>query len=131
MDNDYFCKVVGVRIVKIKIHDGVIHTLMKVKHIPYITKNSISLGAFEDVRCKFQSEGGVHKVSKGALILMNTDRINTLYFLRGSTITGSAAIACSTSDTDNTKLWHMKLGNMSERGMTILSKRGLLCGLST
>ncbi|WOG92415.1 hypothetical protein DCAR_0311681 [Daucus carota subsp. sativus] len=27
-----------------------------------------------------------------------------------------------------TKLWHMKLGHMSERGMQILSKTDLLCG---
>ena len=34
--------------------------------------------------------------------------------------TGSASTASSTSDSDNTKLWHMRLGHMSERGMAIL-----------
>nr|XP_027086498.1 probable LRR receptor-like serine/threonine-protein kinase At3g47570 [Coffea arabica] len=34
-------------------------------------------------------------------------------------------------DTDITKLWHMRLGHMSEKGLGILSKRGLLCGQST
>jgi GAG-pre-integrase domain len=37
----------------------------------------------------------------------------------------------STSDFDNTKLWHMILGHMSERGMILLSKECLLCGQST
>jgi len=46
-------------------HDGVIRTLTGVKHIPDLTKNLISLGALEDVGCKFQSEGGVLKVLKG------------------------------------------------------------------
>ncbi|GAV89900.1 gag_pre-integrs domain-containing protein [Cephalotus follicularis] len=37
----------------------------------------------------------------------------------------------SVSEDDKTKLWHMRLGHMSERGMTTLSKRGLLCGEHT
>ncbi|XP_027174167.1 LRR receptor kinase SERK2-like [Coffea eugenioides] len=50
----------------------------------------------------------------------------------GSTVTGAAAVSTSSlSDTDITKLWHMRLGHMSEKGLGILSKRGLLCGQST
>ncbi|GJR43097.1 kinase-like domain, phloem protein 2-like protein [Tanacetum coccineum] len=45
----------------------------------------------------------------------------------GETIIGSAYVSCSEkSDSDLTKLWHMRLGHMSEKGMVILSKRGLL-----
>ncbi|KAG8473296.1 hypothetical protein CXB51_035427 [Gossypium anomalum] len=52
-----------------------------------------------------------------------------LYVLQGSTVTGDAAIASSSlSDDDITKLWHMRLGHMSENGMVELSKRGLLDG---
>ena len=32
---------------------------------------------------------------------------------------------------DVTRLWHMRLGHMSENGMTELSRRGLLDGQST
>ncbi|KAG8473572.1 hypothetical protein CXB51_035820 [Gossypium anomalum] len=47
----------------------------------------------------------------------------------GSTVTGDAAVASSSlSDDDITKLWHMRLGHMSENGMVKLSKRGLLDG---
>ncbi|KAG8473450.1 hypothetical protein CXB51_035780 [Gossypium anomalum] len=47
----------------------------------------------------------------------------------GSTVTGDAAVASSSlSDDDITKLWHMRLGHMSENGMVELSKRGLLDG---
>ncbi|KAG8481214.1 hypothetical protein CXB51_025952 [Gossypium anomalum] len=43
--------------------------------------------------------------------------------------TGDAAVASSSlSDDDITKLWHMRLGHMSENGMVELSKRGLLDG---
>ncbi|KAG8483179.1 hypothetical protein CXB51_022165 [Gossypium anomalum] len=48
---------------------------------------------------------------------------------KGSTITSDAAVASSSlSDDDITKLWHMRLGHMSENGMVELSKRGLLDG---
>nr|CAD1833005.1 unnamed protein product [Ananas comosus var. bracteatus] len=55
-----------------------------------------------------------------------------LYVLQGSTVTGGAAVSSSSmSDSDVTKLWHMRLGHMSERGLMVLSKRGLLCGQNT
>ncbi|KAG8481032.1 hypothetical protein CXB51_025772 [Gossypium anomalum] len=56
--------------------------------------------------------------------------VRTLSDVRhGSTVTGDAAVASSSfSDDDITKLWHMRLGHMSENGMVELSKRGLLDG---
>jgi 5'-3' exoribonuclease 2 len=44
--------------------------------------------------------------------------------LQGSTVTGSAAVASSSKD--NTKLWHLRLGHMSEKGIQILKKKGYL-----
>jgi 5'-3' exoribonuclease 2 len=54
-----------------------------------------------------------------------------LYRLRGTTITGDVAvISNSLSTSDATNLWHMRLGHMSELGLAVLSKRGLLDGHS-
>ena len=39
---------------------------------------------------------------------------------------GSTAITTPSSKADSTQLWHARLGHISEKGMTILSKRGLL-----
>jgi len=119
--------------VKIKFHDGKIRRFTGVRHIPDLSKNLISLGSLEERGCKFQSDSGVFRVSKEALTIMRGKKVGNLYFLQGSTVTGSASVASSdpTSDVDVTKLWHMRLGHISERGMTILSKRGLLCGKCT
>ncbi|GAV73691.1 gag_pre-integrs domain-containing protein [Cephalotus follicularis] len=57
-------------------------------------------------------------------------KVDSLYKLQGSTIFGSAAVSSSVSDLDDTKLWHMRLGHISERGMNNLSKRDLLGGHS-
>jgi len=40
-------------------------------------------------------------------------------------------VSSSMLDSDVTKLWHMQLGHMSDKGMAISSKRGLLCGQGT
>jgi len=54
-----------------------------------------------------------------------------LYVLCGNTITGTAAVISTvsfvTSDKcSESKLWHMRLGHMSQLGLAELSKRGLL-----
>jgi hypothetical protein len=57
--------------------------------------------------------------------VLKAERINNLYYLQGSTVTGTATISIA-SNTSNTKLWHMHLGHMSEKGMHLLHKRGYL-----
>jgi hypothetical protein len=77
-------------------------------------------------------KGGVIRVCKGSLVVMKGNKVDGLYLLQGSVIIGSAAVSSSNdSDSDTTRLWHMRLGHVSERGMTILSKRGLLCDQKT
>ncbi|GKF22988.1 retrovirus-related pol polyprotein from transposon TNT 1-94, partial [Tanacetum coccineum] len=87
-------------------HDGVVRTLTDVRHVPDLKKNLISLGVFDSKGFKYTSENGVLRVSKGALVVMKATK--------------------EKSNPDLTKLWHMRLGHMSEKGMVILSKRGLL-----
>ena len=54
----------------IKIHDGIVRTLSNVRHVPDLKCNFISLGTLESKGCKYSAEGGVLKVSKGNLILL-------------------------------------------------------------
>ncbi|KAK3012115.1 hypothetical protein RJ639_010588 [Escallonia herrerae] len=71
---------------------------------------------------------GVMRIMKGALVVMKGLKQNSLYLLQGSTVTRAVAAAASSSDidSDTTELWHMRLGHMSERGVDVLSKQGLL-----
>lgn len=58
--------------------------------------------------------------------------LHTIYTLLGSTISNSTTIASTTMiKEDVTKPWHMRLGHMSEKGIDLLSKRGMICGQST
>lgn len=64
---------------------------------------------------------------KGSTILMNGIRSNGLYVLEGKTITSELTVTSSAS-IDRTKLWHLRLGQMSQRGLSELFKQGLLGG---
>ena len=103
---------------------------MNVRHVHDLKKNLVSLGTLDSLGCKFSTEGGVLRVSKGILVLIKGQLAKGLYFLQGSTIIGDVAVSSSSSDleSDLTRLWHMCLGYMSEKGMISLSKRGLLGG---
>ncbi|KAJ4704922.1 Retrovirus-related Pol polyprotein from transposon TNT 1-94 [Melia azedarach] len=129
MANSSICKAVGIGSIKIRTHDGKFCTLNNVRHVPLLTKNLISLSMLDNKGFSFQGEGRVLHVCKGSNVVLKGVKRGTLYFLQGSTLSSSVAVASSEIDKDNmTKLWHMRLGHMSARGMQILSKRDLLCG---
>ena len=81
MDNDAQCNVIGNGTVRIKTHDSVVRTLSKVHHIPDLKCILISLGTLESNGCKYSIEGGVLKISTGALVLMKGERQGSLYIL--------------------------------------------------
>jgi len=62
--------VTGIGTVKIKTHDGVVRTLSNVRHAPDLKCNLISLGTLDFKGCKYSTESGVLKVSKGSRILL-------------------------------------------------------------
>ena len=115
-------------IVRIKMHNGVVRTLTDVRHILEIKKNLVSLGTLDAKRYKYSSKDRVMKVSRDALVAMKAKRLfSNLYVLQGATVIGSVAVSTSSiSDSKLTKLWHMRLGYMGERGLLLLSKRGLI-----
>ncbi|KAG8478970.1 hypothetical protein CXB51_028852 [Gossypium anomalum] len=130
MGNNASCKIAGVGTIKVKMFDGVVRTLSDVRYVPELKRNLISLSTLDSKGYRYTAESGVLKIFKGSLVVMKGQRKTAkLYVLQGSTVTGDAAVASSSlSDDDITKIWHMRLGHMSENGMVELSKRGLLDG---
>uniref|UniRef100_A0A2N9H2K3 Integrase catalytic domain-containing protein n=1 Tax=Fagus sylvatica TaxID=28930 RepID=A0A2N9H2K3_FAGSY len=116
MGNDASCKVIGIGTIKIKMFDNVVRTLGEVRHVPEMKKNLISLGTLDSKGYSYKSEHGIMNVSKGAMVVMRGQKISgNIYKLLGSTILGGV-VAVSESEEDDTLLWHMRLGHMSERG---------------
>lgn len=67
-------------------------------------------------------------ITKCLLILMKGSMVGRLYVQQGSVITGSTNFSSSTMSIEESKLWHMRLGLLNEKGMNILSKKGFLMG---
>uniref|UniRef100_A0A2N9GMG5 Integrase catalytic domain-containing protein n=1 Tax=Fagus sylvatica TaxID=28930 RepID=A0A2N9GMG5_FAGSY len=131
MGNDATCTIIGMGTIKIKMSDGVVRTLEEVRHIPDMRKNLISLGTLDSKGYSYKSENGIMKVSKGAMVVMTGQKISSnVYKLLGNTILGGVA-AVAESEDDDTLLWHMRLGHISERGMRELHKRNLLTGIKS
>ena len=126
MGNDASCKVIGIGTIKIKMFDNVVRTLGEVRHVPKIKNNLISLGTLDSKGYSYKSEHEIMNVSKGAMVVMRGHKISgNIYKLLGNTILGGVAVVSEFED-DDTLLWHMRLGHMSEHGMRELYKRNLL-----
>ncbi|KAG8486072.1 hypothetical protein CXB51_019444 [Gossypium anomalum] len=102
MGNNASCKIIGVETINVKMFDRVVKTLSDVQHVLELKRNLISFSTLD---------------SKGTDTQLKRKNVK-LYVLRGSTVTGDAAVAFSSlSDDDITKLWHMRLGHIIENDM--------------
>ncbi|KAK3027610.1 hypothetical protein RJ639_042363 [Escallonia herrerae] len=127
MGNDVACKVVGIGSIQIRMQDGILRTLINVRHVPELRKNLISLDTLDCNGCSCRAAGRVMRIMKSALVVMKGLKKNSLYLLQCSTVTRTTAIISSSDiDSDTTKLWHMRLGHTREMSMDVLSKQGLL-----
>ncbi|XP_072077901.1 uncharacterized mitochondrial protein AtMg00300-like [Arachis hypogaea] len=128
MGNDHACKTVRLGTIRIKMHDGGVRTLKDVRHIPDLRKNLISIGLLEKNGCKIVVKKGVLKVFRSSLVVMKGVRHGNLYSILGTTVTGELAVEIggSRDQTNCTRIWHMRLGHMSEKGLSLLCGQGLL-----
>lgn len=68
-------------------------------------------------------------VYKGSEIILRAMKCGTLYCQSDSTIISYATVASSIVHKEVViKLWHMRLGRVSEKWIQIMLKRDLLCG---
>ncbi|KAH9681558.1 CCHC-type domain-containing protein [Citrus sinensis] len=123
--NNNVCNIVGIGSVKIKMFYGTIRSLHKVRHAPRLKRNLISLGMLDSLGYFFKSRSGGLEIRKGIEIVMKRVKENGLYVLQGSSVPIQEGIS-AVSEEDRTKLWHLRLGHMSIKGLQELSKQGLL-----
>lgn len=131
MGNNVSYKVVRIGLIRIKMYDGIVRTLTDVRYAPELRKNLIFLGMLDSNDCTYKAECGLLKVLKSTLVVMKGLKKNDIYLLQGSTVTGAIAISTSYLDSDIIRLWHMRLGHISERSITVLNKHNLLSGQNT
>ncbi|KAL0373808.1 UNVERIFIED_CONTAM: Retrovirus-related Pol polyprotein from transposon TNT 1-94 [Sesamum radiatum] len=132
LGDDRCCSIVGIGDVRIKMYDGTVRTLCYVRHIPQLKKNLIFLGTLHKNGFipKADEDRETIRIVKGAFTVMKGKiTAGNIYKLLGSTVVGGVHYVDSCDD--NTKLWHMRLGHLSERGMTEFHKRNLLHGVKS
>ena len=71
---------------------------------------------------KFTGENGVLNVSKGALVVMKAEKVKNKYGLKESTQVSEATIVSEKVE-EGSRLWHQRLGHMSEKGLQVLMNR--------
>ena len=116
----------GMGDVQILLPNGSVWLLEKVRHIPDLRRNLISVGQLDDEGHAILFVGGTWKVTKGARILAREKKTGTLYM----TSSPRDIIAVADAST-NTSLWHRRLGHMSEKGMKMLLSKGKLLELKS
>ena len=84
--------------------DGVIRTLVDVRHVPKLKKKLISLGVLDSCGHKFTGFDGTQKVSKGSLVVMKAQRTWNLYKLVGINQINCTALV-SEEALGSTQLW--------------------------
>ncbi|KAH9782976.1 hypothetical protein KPL71_009140 [Citrus sinensis] len=113
MGNDHALEIAGIGTIKIKMFDGTIRTIGEVRHVNGLKKNLLSLGQIDNHGCKTHVENGIMKIVKGALVLMNAEKIGAnLFMLKGETLQEADACVVSNGE-ESTMMWHLKLGHIS------------------
>ena len=118
--------VVGMGDIWILLPNGSVWLLEKVRHIPELRRNLISVGQLDNEGHAILFVGGTWKVTKGARVLARGKKTGTLYM----TSSPRDTIAVADASTD-TSLWHRRLGHMSEKGMKMLLSKGKLLELKS
>ena len=121
MGDDHALEIIGIGTIKIKMFDGTVRTIEEVRHVKILKKNILSMRQIDNIWCKTHVENEIMKIVKGVCIDKGRkDRCN-LFILKGETL--QEVDACVTSNGEKSMMmWHLKLGQMSEQDLKILSK---------
>lgn len=111
--------IVGIGDIKLKMENGSVWKISKVRHVPGLMRNLISVGQLDGEGHNVSFGNSAWKVTKGAMVVARGHKTGTLYMT--STCRDTVAAVDSQK---NTELWHCRLGHMSEKGMKLLVKSG-------
>ncbi|KAJ0942050.1 putative RNA-directed DNA polymerase [Helianthus annuus] len=120
--NNHSLDITGFGDIDLKTPLGTIWTLKNVRVIPGLKRMLISIGQLNDQGYDVHFGRGQWKVVKGSMVIARGKKRGTLYMVEVPT-DGVNAVSDGSS---LSKLWHQRLGHMSEKGMKILVTKGKL-----
>ena len=98
MGDDHMCNVEGIGTVRIKMFDGIVRELKKVRYVSQLKRNHISVGALKTLGLVVSIRDGILKMTKDSMVVMKGVRQNNLYYLKGSTVTDQVETSISSDD---------------------------------
>ncbi|KAL0462589.1 UNVERIFIED_CONTAM: putative mitochondrial protein [Sesamum latifolium] len=122
MANEKRCEIKGLGDICLMFKDGYKLTLKNVRYVPDLSHNLISCAALEEEGLEGRWGKGVMKIMKGSLTVFKAERKQNLYVCS----VDYDILAASVMDDDKTSLWHKRLGHISEKGLELLKKDGVL-----
>ena len=125
MGNNVVCKVIGMGNIHLKLHDGTVMLIRQVRHVPDLNRNLISLKMLDQIGCSIKLECGELRILNGSTLIMKGTRKNLVYVLDGEVVTGESSVSVK-ANTDNTKLWHLRLEHISLKDLKELEKQKVL-----
>ena len=78
--------------------DEIVRELKKVRYIPQLKRNLISIGALETLGLVVCIRDGILKMTKSSMVVMKGVRRDNLYYLKGSTVTGQVETSIASDD---------------------------------
>lgn len=127
MANSSYSEVKGIGSVRFLNPDGTTFLLHKVRYMPSISRNLISMGTSESKGCEFKGINGILKVVRGTTEFMSGIRKSSLYILQAEAKLNEAMSAAEvkvTNSVDQASLWHSRMGHIGQKGLEVLQKRG-------
>ena len=118
--------IVGIGDINLKMSDGRVWKITKVRHVPKLMRNLISVGQLDDTGHDVNFGGGAWRVKKGSMVVARGHKRGTLYMT-----TSYQDTVAVVENAKHTKLWHCRLGHMSEKGMKLMVENGALPDLKT
>ena len=70
MGDDHPCKVEGIGTILIKMFDGMVRELKKVRYVPQVKKNLISVGALDALGNGVSVRDGILKMTKASMVVL-------------------------------------------------------------
>ncbi|KAL0359383.1 UNVERIFIED_CONTAM: Retrovirus-related Pol polyprotein from transposon TNT 1-94 [Sesamum angustifolium] len=122
MANQKRCDIQGLGDVCLTFSDGYKLTLRNVRYVPDLNHNLMSCAALEEEGLEGRWGKGIMKIMKGSLTVFKADRRRNLYVCT----VDYDILAASVTDFDKTSLWHKRLGHISQKGLELLQKEGVL-----
>jgi hypothetical protein len=105
MANGARSRIAGVGTVRLRMFDGMVRTLTGVKHVLSLKEILISLETLNLNGYRYSAQGGVLKVSRGAMVVAKGKMSGSLYRLVGKVLTEEAIAEKATNDSSGTLAW--------------------------